>query len=247
METILKFDLYLHIAAGTVALITGFIAMVAPKGSIPHRKAGQFYYWAMATICLTALIRFRLTPSMMFLTTIAIFSFYLNFSGRRILAFKNKETQYQAIDWIIAYFALICGFLMGVSCVYFFQQSTTLSILFAFFGIFCISISRNDILRFQGKIEVEKMHWFFHHIGRMMGSYSATVTAFVITNNHGLLPVLVAWIAPGVIIGVLSDVWANRYRKENDIPEVPFLPMRIIMGVLEIFKQLNLSVLRLLK
>lgn len=239
METILKYDLYLHIIAGIVALITGFIAMVAKKGKLPHRKAGQWYFCAMATVCVTALIRFRLSPIIVFLTMIAIFSFYLNFSGRRILSFKKQETQIKFIDWLMAYFTLICGFLMCVSCIYFFQQSTTLSVLFAFFGIFCISISRSDILRFQGKIEVEKMHWFFHHIGRMMGSYSATVTAFVITNNHGVLPDLVAWIAPGVIIGVLSDVWSNRLRKDYDIPAVPLLPVRIFQSIYDTAKQVN--------
>jgi hypothetical protein len=249
METILKLDLYLHITAGTVALITGFIAMVAKKGGIPHRKAGQWYFWAMATVCFTALVRFRLSPGIMFLTMIAIFSFYLNFSGRRILSFKKKETQYQAIDWAMAYFTLICGFLMSISSLYFYisQHNTTLSILFLFFGLFCISVSRNDILRFQGKIEVEKMHWFFHHIGRMMGSYAATVTAFVITNNHGFLPDLVAWVAPGVIIGFLSDVWANAYRKDYGIPTIPILPVRMMQSFLFIFKQLNGNVMSFFK
>jgi hypothetical protein len=244
METILKLDLYLHITAGTVALITGFIAMVAKKGGIPHRKAGQWYFWAMATVCFTAFVRFRLSPGIMFLTMIAIFSFYLNFSGRRILSFKKKETPYQTIDWVMAYFTLVCGVLMCLSSFYFyfFQHNTTLSILFFFFGIFCISVSRSDILRFQGKIDVEKMHWFFHHIGRMMGSYAATVTAFVITNNHGFLPDLVAWIAPGVVIGFLSDVWANRYRKDYGIPVVPPLPIRIFQNICTVLRQLNKSV-----
>ena len=241
METILKLDLYLHITAGTVALITGFIAMIAKKGGVPHRKAGQWYFWAMATVCFTALIRFRLSPGITFLTMIAIFSFYLNFSGRRILSFKKKETPYQTIDWTMAYFTLVCGLLMCFSSIYFyfFQHNTTLSILFFFFGIFCISVSRSDILRFQGKIDVEKMHWFFHHIGRMMGSYAATVTAFVITNNHGFLPDLAVWIAPGVIVGFLSDVWANRYRKDYGIATIPILPVRIIQSIIYRLKQLN--------
>ena len=237
METILKLDLYLHITAGTVALITGFIAMIAKKGGVPHRKAGQWYFWAMATVCFTALIRFRFSPVIMFLTMIAVFSFYLNFSGRRILAFKKKETQYQTIDWAMAYFTLGCGFLMSISSIYFyfFRHSITLSILFLFFGIFCVLVSRSDILRFQGKIEIEKMHWFFHHIGRMMGSYAAAVTAFVVTNNHGFLPNLVVWIAPGVIFGFLSDVWANSYRKDYGFPLVAPLPLRIFQSIGRIF------------
>ena len=249
MENFLKIDLYLHIAAGTVALITGMIAIFAQKGGLVHRKAGQWYFLAMIAVCVTALIRFRLSPSIIFLTMIAIFSFYLNFTGRRILAFKNKSAQYQMVDWAMAYLTLICGILMVVSSVYYFfsAHNVVLSILFIVFGLFCISIARTDILRFKGKIEVEKMHWFFQHIGRMMGSYAATVTAFVITNNHGFFPDLVVWIAPGVIIGFLSDVWANRYRKDYGIPIIPVLPVRILQRFLETFKQLNGSVLSFFK
>jgi hypothetical protein len=241
METILKLDLYLHITAGTIALITGLIAIIAKKGGDAHRKAGQWYFGAMAMVCLTALIRFRFTPGIMFLTMIAIFSFYLNFSGRRILSFKKKETSYQKIDWVMAYATLICGVAMSLSGIYFylFRNSVTLSSLFVFFGFFCVSISRSDILRFQGKIEIEKMHWFFHHIGRMMGSYAATVTAFFITNNHGLLPDLVVWIAPGVTIGFLSDLWANNFRKKYGMPVIPILPVRMIQSISNTVKQVN--------
>jgi hypothetical protein len=243
METILKLDLYLHIAAGTAALITGFVAMITKKGGVPHRKAGQWYFWAMATVCFTALVRFKFVPGIMFLTMIAIFSFYLNFSGRRILSFKKEETPYQSIDWVMAYFTLACGFLMSGSSIYFysFQHNTILSILFLFFGIFCISVSRSDILRFHGKIEVEKMHWFFHHIGRMMGSYAATVTAFVITNNHGFLPDLVIWIAPGIIIGFLSDIWANSYRKDYGMPIIAPLPLRMVQSIGNFFTRKSIT------
>ncbi|MEA5460855.1 hypothetical protein VB796_17480 [Arcicella sp. LKC2W] len=249
METILKIDLYLHITAGTVALITGMIAIFAKKGGLSHRKAGQWYFWAMLTVCVTAILRFRLSPSIIFLTMIAIFSFYLNFSGKRILNFKKKDKPFQFIDWSMAYFTLSCGIVMCLSSIYyyFFEHKTILSILFVVFGFFCISIARTDILRFKGKIEVEKMNWFFQHIGRMMGSYAATVTAFVITNNHGFFPDLVVWIAPGVIIGFLSDVWANRYRKDYGIPIIPVLPVRIAQRFLGMFKQLNGNIVSFFK
>ena len=235
METFLKFDLYLHISAGIVGLLAGMIAMIVRKGSNIHKRAGVMYYWAMFVICSTALIRFKPTPSLIFLTTIAIFSFYMSFSGKRILSHKKPTTDYQTLDWVAACITFGCGIAMIVSGIYFWFANNfmILGILFIFFGTLCSSIARNDIEIFRGKIELEKMHWFFHHIGRMSGSFSATLTAFFVTNNHGLLPDLLIWISPGVIIGLFADVLANRYRKDFKMELVPLLPLRVIKSVLK--------------
>lgn len=46
--------LQLHIAAGAVAVITGYFALLAGKGSTAHRKGGLVFVAAMATMGITA-------------------------------------------------------------------------------------------------------------------------------------------------------------------------------------------------
>src|SRR5256885_517553 len=41
----------LHIAAGTVSLVSGFIALFGGKGTPLHRRAGLFFFVAMLVMC----------------------------------------------------------------------------------------------------------------------------------------------------------------------------------------------------
>jgi hypothetical protein len=55
-----------------------------------------------------------------------------------------------------------------------------------------------------------------NHISRMGGSYIATVTAFLVVNNHNVLPPLVAWIARvigGMIIGRVRRKYKQKMQK----------------------------------
>lgn len=54
------------------------------------------------------------------------------------------------------------------------------------------------------------MHWFFAHAGKMMGAYTAVITAFCVNivprfmpeNTPGFVYIL-TWIAPGIILGIV--------------------------------------------
>ncbi len=46
---------WVHIAAGLIAIVAGFIALFAKKGSLPHRRAGDVFVVAMITLTGTAL------------------------------------------------------------------------------------------------------------------------------------------------------------------------------------------------
>jgi hypothetical protein len=52
--TLFRVLLVLHIAAGTVGLVLGPIAMTARKGSRLHARAGEAYHWVMLAVCLSA-------------------------------------------------------------------------------------------------------------------------------------------------------------------------------------------------
>jgi uncharacterized membrane protein len=48
--------LLLHITAGSLALISGFVALYASKGASLHRKAGMVFVCTMLTMCLAGLL-----------------------------------------------------------------------------------------------------------------------------------------------------------------------------------------------
>lgn len=219
METLQKLVLYIHIASGFTALTVGIIPMVAKKGGPLHIKAGKVYVWAMYLVAVSALLIFLLKPYkpfLLYLAFIGIFSFYLTYTGVQATR-QKKEYNLSLMDWIIVGIALLAGIAMiGLSVWNFIQGFTFFGVLYAVFGIFNTRIAFHDIQKFRGKTNPEKMAWFFLHMGRIMGAYLATLTAFCVVNAGRVESInpLVAWIAPGLIGGIGIRIWTKYYRKK---------------------------------
>jgi uncharacterized membrane protein len=83
--------LWIHIAGGTLALITGLGAMFSKKGSDPHRKFGKVYFWSMTAVFVGALI-VAIGHNRMFLLMVAFFSYYMTVRGYRMLYLKGLSS-----------------------------------------------------------------------------------------------------------------------------------------------------------
>ena len=218
MQQFLKLALYLHIIAGFIALITGLVPMFSKKGSKTHTTWGKVYYWAMFVVALTALIRFQMKLNLIFLSGIAIFSFYNTFTGVRLIHRKTNPKP-QFIDW----FGAILMVMGSLGMLYFsylaYQKANTFyTVLFTVFGLFMLVLSLEDLRVFTGRKQIDNdvpmqtRYWFQNHISRMGGAYIATVTAFLVVNNPPQIPGLVVWIAPGVIGGFIIGRTRKFYR-----------------------------------
>lgn len=123
-------------------------------------------------------------------------------------------------------FALGCSILMlsyAAYCVVV-LSNTYLAILFTVFGTVLFITANNDRKLFSGKKASEKMYWYFGHIGRIMGAYIATVTAFSVNMTRyypegtSIYLQLIPWLAPGIILGIGTSYYANRQREKRNIP-----------------------------
>jgi uncharacterized membrane protein len=217
MQTFLKFALYLHIFAGFTALTTGLVPMLAKKGSKTHKTWGTVYYWAMFLVALTAIIRFQMQSRLIFLSGIAIFSFYNTFTGVRLIHRKDNPKPI-FIDWFGAILMVFGSLVMVYFAYSTFKVSVSSAILFAVFGTFMLLMVSEDLRVFMGKklidnnVPLQTRYWFQNHISRMGGSYIATVTAFLVVNNPPQIPGLVVWLAPGVIGGFMIGRTRKFYR-----------------------------------
>jgi hypothetical protein len=208
MQTFLKFALFLHIFSGFTALVTGLVPM---------------YYWAMFIVAITALIRFQMKLNLIFLSGIAVFSFYNTFTGVRLIR-RKENPKPEFIDWFGVILMVIGSLIMlYFSYLAFKMDNVFYTTLFTIFGLFMLALSLEDMRVFLGKKEIDNTvpvptrYWFQNHISRMGGSYIATVTAFLVVNNPPQIPGLVVWIAPGVIGGILitrtRKFYMNTFRK----------------------------------
>ena len=209
MQNFLRFVLYLRIFAGFTALTTGLVPMFSKKGSKVHIAWGKVYYWAMFMVAVTALIRFQMKLNLIFLSGIAVFSFYNTFTGVRLIHRKNIPKP-EFIDWFGAVLMVISAAgMLYFSYSAYRNENVFYTILFAIFGLFMFFLAFEDLQVFIGRKQIDNdvplqtRYWFQNHISRMGGSYIATVTAFLVVNNPPQIPGLVVWIAPGVIGGFI--------------------------------------------
>ena len=211
METIIKIFLALHIAGGTSSLIAGAIAMAAPKGKRVHNLAGRTYYWSMAAVCASAVVMCILKPQQ-FLFYVAIFSFYLAFTGERMTKRKRPSDAAAVQDWAAAILAALAGTVLLVRGGMLLAGGTSFGWVNVVFGAFCLGFSANDMRLFV-KPPQEKMHWFFTHLTRMIGAYIATFTAFCVVNLK-FLPSLAVWLMPTVLGTLGIALWTAYYRRK---------------------------------
>ena len=226
METLIyKSSIAVHVLCGILSLIAGFMAMLANKGGKVHNRAGVVFYWSMFMIFVTTTIFFILYPTNLkyqFFLGIGIVSFYPNWSGKRMLAMKKglRPTLVDKIGgWLIG-FSGVCMLAYGTYLTLNpAKEFGSLNILFFIFGTVSVSNAYGDLKFYFGYVKADKMHWFFAHAGKMMGAYTAAVTAFCVNIVPRFLPentpsfmFLLTWTAPGVILGIVSARIIKKYK-----------------------------------
>ncbi|TMW71047.1 DUF2306 domain-containing protein [Alteribacter natronophilus] len=153
------FMLMVHIAAGTICLISGLMAMSFRKKRGRHSVSGEIYHGAYIVIFLTS-------------TLMAVW----NWSGSAYLFYIG----------IFSYALALTGYLAG---------------------------------------KRRQKGWIGTHIGGMLGSYIAVITAIIVVNVHkvpmlGDVPILVFWLLPTVIGSPAIYAVGRKYRRKRQ-PKQP--------------------------
>jgi uncharacterized membrane protein len=212
METVITAMLWIHVLAGTLALFVAPGALLTVKGGPAHRRWGKIYFWAMAVVAVTALM-VGLWRSRFFLMLVAVFSFYAALSGYRVLYRKRPERGQRAtaLDWTASLLTLGAGaalVAMGIlKPTPAWREIGTVAVVF---GLLSLVLAGRDVVAFL-KPPADRNAWWYQHMGNMMGSYIAAVTAFSVV-NFGFLPVTVKWLWPTVVGTPLIALWITYCR-----------------------------------
>ncbi|EKB49229.1 hypothetical protein [Cecembia lonarensis] len=212
MEKILQILLFIHIAAGVFALLSGIAAIVFPKGKKGHNISGKIYYSAMIGIGLTA-FAIAIPKGNMFLLMIGGFSTYMTLTGYRFLQFRrNKSLCFGFWDYSL----IMIGFTtLIIPSIYFTQIGWVkiggFAVVFGVFGLILTGMLFGD-LSIGKKLSTYPSAWFLQmHISRMMGAFIATVTAFLV-QNWQTDPVFIAWLLPTVVFTPLIIYYQRKYK-----------------------------------
>src|SRR5688500_5202521 len=97
--------LTIHIAAGSVALLSMFVPMVTRKGGLLHRRAGWAFVGSMATVAATALVlsgaRLLFDPTSggrnagLFLLLLTVLTASGVSAGVRVLRYKTRTAAHR--------------------------------------------------------------------------------------------------------------------------------------------------------
>ncbi len=202
--------LILHIIAGFTALLTGLIAMITAKGKKLHLRSGKIYYFAMLGIGLTSFPMTILKPNP-FLWMIAGFSTYMTLSGYAYLKYpKGQEIPRKSL-WspILGLIILVTGLILFLEQAH--SQMLPVAITFALiFG----SMLFTDSKRILKKMPLDYTIIMHTHIGRMVGSYIATLTAFLLINIQ-TDPAWIIWLGPTAVLTPVIIYFQKRYTKKK--------------------------------
>ncbi len=217
----------IHIAAGTVALATFLVPMVTAKGGKVHRRIGWVFVVAMAALFFTGApasiyrlateTRPGVRASASFLLFVTLLSGASTWKGIRVLRFKNSGRNTAAID-------LGISVLLGLGGAFTLYQGLMFkSVILMFFGPLGIVGAVGD-LRYWLNPAKPKMHWFFEHMGGMIGSSIAALTAFAALGSRSLgfgSFGVAAWIGPTLVFLPISILMARHYRRKFklDVPK----------------------------
>lgn len=181
MVTLEDTTLWLHIAAGVVALLGGLSALVTTKGGRRHKRAGRMFVASMGIVIGTVFLLLLLnsTPFRVFLSLIGVFSGYFVFSGYRVFARKRPASEAHTVDWIGASIVVIACFALGGWGVNFFILGNSFGIVMVLFSVIGIGAGLSDLRTFHNANRQDP--WMIDHLGRMVAAYIATVTAVSVT------------------------------------------------------------------
>ena len=202
--------LVIHIAAGSVALLTAFVALITSKGGVIHVRAGRVYAIGMTLIFLTA-IPLAILGASVFLLLIAFFSFYLVFAGWRFA--RNRSRRPQLVDWIAVAVLGLTGVAMWGYAVVLALSGAGNWITLVAFGFIAVALSVADGLFFNqgrsGRRRPVPHLRIQRHLTNMMAGTIATITAVMVV-NVSMNPVWLPWLLPTIVITPLIIWWNVR-------------------------------------
>lgn len=204
--------LLLHITAGSIALIFGTINIMAKKGGQRHRKMGRIFVTYMLISAGVALVMAQLKPNP-FLFIVGVFTIYLVGTANRYI--KAESETPHLLYWMYSLGMLVFGSLFLIWGVVSLLKNDPMGYVMLVFGSIGLFSVYRDLQNYRGEIKHTNYRLIIH-IGRMVGGYTATVTAILVVNAHHLpfaLPEFIYWLTPTLILTPLSIFWIKKRKK----------------------------------
>src|SRR5690606_6049857 len=199
----------IHIIFGSLALLSGAMVLIRRKGNPTHKGIGKLYVISGTLGTIVSLI-IASSPGhySLFLFTLGILTLYFLIGG--FFAFRISTKQLKGLSLTM----IVTSAVMMLYAFYLFFQAMYFSggvlIFCGLIGLSNAYLVDYNIFVKQGT-KFKARHRTSLHISKMIGSYIAMTTAFVVVNNILYFSIL-NWIIPALMGGFLIRhfIRANR-------------------------------------
>jgi hypothetical protein len=228
-----------------VALFIAPAAFATTKSRLWHGRWGRVYIWAMLVIFMTGsvLLMFRFNP---FFFVLNVFSLHQVMTGFRVLKLKENGFRARWFDWTLAAAGLPVGLacvvlggakLLGVPIIQDFLHYDVPRVVLipgVAIGAYLVFAVCQDIMSFLKPVP-DSLWWLRHHISRLIASYIAEVTAFLVSNGQIEVPMeyrWIFWMGPALVGAPILILWVMKYRpaarisQEGQVQPKPGLKLR---------------------
>lgn len=199
--------LLLHIVGGSIGLISGMFIIFLRKADQRHQILGKIFSYALG-FSMLASFAISMPKKDIFLFCIGVWTLYMIVTGNRVLKLKNLEAVAN-IDYFLSGTMLVFGVsLIGYGILQLISQQS-MSVVSILFGLISLFLVYNDIKLYRGQTNFKNAYQLAH-IQKMMGSFIAALTAFIVVNNT-MLPGLIAWLLPTMVLTPLIVMWSRKW------------------------------------
>ena len=180
--------------------------MLFPKGGKRHRKIGRLFVTGMMLTGGSAILMAQNKPNP-FLFIIGMFTIYLVGTADRYI--KLKQNKPFLIDWVYTLSMFVFGSIFIIWGIITLTKSDGMGavmLVFGSIGLYNVYLNFNN---YKGE-EIHRNYRLFIHIGRMVGGFTATVTAVLVVNVQYIpltIPGVLYWLAPTLLFTPLSIYW----------------------------------------
>jgi len=165
-------NIFVHVLAGTLALIAGTIALTAVKGGRTHILSGRLFAGLVAIVIATGLIGVFIYGRNNFLLVITLLSAYNCFSGIRVIRLRGQAPR--LIDRGIAAAVMASALLYAIGPAgAFWSPGVTWSTVGALFLVTSWDLSRSAFPEAFRKKAVP-----YEHVYKMVSAFSGICSAF---------------------------------------------------------------------
>ncbi len=206
IEFLILLLLVLHIAVGSLALLSGFLNMVTAKRGKRHTIVGEFFMWSAILSSVLGIV-LSVNNGNWFLTWVGIFTCYMAYSGMSYHKNKDLNSAGVALIFITAAFGLFTtGYGLG-----YFIGGKSFGVVHFIFGLISLLFVRVDLLVLFKKRKFTSVARK-QHIYRMTGSFISVFTAFLVVNiAHfpGFVPEFIIWLLPTAAFVPFAVYWSR--------------------------------------